>query len=118
VHMEARDTLVKAILSGNLDAPLLMGFMMRSSSNDHNRRLQGAAWMLAACRAGADCGSDSAIVPLWMCYEPICQSGLDVETMLFMSDSAEHTQIHARYERISATLRARDPEAISAQLGF
>jgi len=25
--------------------------------------------MLAGCRAGADCGFDSAIVPIAMCYE-------------------------------------------------
>jgi hypothetical protein len=119
---EARETLVKATLSGNPDALLLMGFMMRSGSNDSERELQGAAWMLAGCRAGADCGFDSAIVPIWMCYDGgdvRCQPGLDVETMLGMALSpAEFTQAHARYERISAALRAHDAEAIGAQLGF
>jgi hypothetical protein len=121
VRAEARETLVKAMLSGNPDALLLMGFMMRGS-NDPERELQGAAWMLAGCRAGADCGFDSAIVPIWMCYDSgdvQCQPGLDVETMLGRALSpAEFTQAHARYERISAALRARDAEAISAQLGF
>ncbi len=121
VRTEARETLVKATLSGNPDALLLMGFVMRGS-NDPERELQGAAWMLAGCRAGADCGFDSAIVPIWMCYDSgdvQCQPGLDVETMLGRALSpAEFTQAHARYERISAALRARDAEAISAQLGF
>jgi hypothetical protein len=118
---EARETLVKATLSGNPDALLLMGFMLRGA-NDPEREVQGAAWMLAGCRAGADCGSDSAIVPIWMCYDSgdvQCQPGLDVERMLGRALSpAEFTQAHARYERISAALRARDAEAISAQLGF
>jgi hypothetical protein len=121
VRTEARETLVKATLSGNPDALLLMGFMMRGS-DDAERQLQGAAWMLAGCRAGADCGFDSAIVPIWMCYdggEVQCQPGLDVETMLGRALSpSEFTQAHARFERISAALRARDAEAISAQLGF
>lgn len=121
VRAEARETLVKATLSGNPDALLLMGFMMRGS-NDPERESQGAAWMLAGCRAGADCRFDSAIVPIWMCYDSgdvRCQPGLDVETMLRTALSpAEFTQVHARYERISAALRARDAEAISAQLGF
>jgi hypothetical protein len=109
------------MLSGNPDALLLMGSMMRGS-NDAERELQGAAWMLAGCRAGADCGFDSAIEPIWMCYDGgdvQCQPGLDVERMLGMALSpAEFTQADARYERISAALRAHDAEAISAQLGF
>lgn len=121
LRTEARETLVKATLSGNPDAMLLMGFMMRTS-NDHERELQGAAWMLAGCRAGGDCGFDSAIVPIWMCYDGgdvQCQPGLDVETMLYTAlNPAEFAQVHARYERISAALRARDADAISAQLGF
>jgi hypothetical protein len=121
VRTEARETLVKATLSGNPNALLLMGFMMRSS-DDAERQLQGAAWMLAGCRAGADCGFDSAIVPIWMCYDGgdvRCQPGLDVETMLVRGLSpSEFMQAHARYERISAALRAGDAEAISAQLGF
>jgi hypothetical protein len=117
---EAREMLVKATLSGNPDALLLMGFMMRGS-NDPERELQGAAWMLAGCQAGADCGFDSAIVPIWMCYDGgdvQCPPGMDVETMLGRALSpAEFAQAHARYERISAALRARDAEAMSAQLG-
>jgi hypothetical protein len=118
LHAEAREMLMKATMSGNPDALLLMGFKMRSSEGTE-RQLQGAAWMLAACRAGADCGFDSAIVPFWMCYDVQCQPGLDVETMLGMALSpTEFTQVHARYERVSTALRARDAEAISAQLGF
>jgi len=116
---EAHAMLQKAILSGNPDALLLVGFNMRASGYSE-RSQQGAAWMLAGCRAGADCGFDSAIVPFWMCNgDERCQPGTDVETMLSMAFSpAEFTQVHARYEQISAALRARDAEAISAQLSF
>ncbi len=116
---EAHAMLQKAILSGNPDALLLLGFNMRASGYPE-RSLQGAAWMLAACRAGADCGFDSAIFPFWMCSgDPRCQPGADVETMLSTAlSSADFAQASARYERIMAALRARDGEAINAQLGF
>lgn len=115
---EAREMMLNATLSGNPDAQLLMGFMMRASG-DAERQLQAAAWMLAACRAGADCGSDSAIIPLWMCYDAECQPGLDVETMVRTSFGPEDlAQIQARDERISAALRSRDAEAIRAEIGL
>ena len=117
-HAEACQRLMTAILSGNPDAPLMMGFLMRGAQGA-DRQLQGAAWMLAACRAGADCGSDSAMVPMWMCYDVQCQPGVDVETMLHAGLSPDElAEVHARYERIAAALREHDAEAISAQLGF
>jgi hypothetical protein len=118
---EARAMLEKATLSGNPDALLLMGFNMRAAG-DPGRSLQGAALMLAGCRAGADCGFDSAIVPFWMCYDDgdaRCQPGLDVETMLSEAFSPDDlARIHTIYERISANLNAGDAAAISAELGF
>jgi hypothetical protein len=110
--------LMTATMSGNPDALLQIGFSMRSSLVGDGQ-LQGAAWMLAACRAGADCGSDSAIVPMWMCDDPRCQAGMDVETMLGAAfGPQESAHVHARYERISAALDAHDAEAISAQIGW
>jgi TPR repeat protein len=118
LRVEAREMLMNATMSGNPDALLMMGFKMRSSESA-DRKLQGAAWMLAACRAGADCGSDSAIVPMWMCDDAQCPPGMDVETMLGAALSPpDLAQAHARYERIAAALGARDVEAISAQIGW
>lgn len=115
---EAREKVIRAATSGNSDALLMMGFLMRSAQGA-DRQLQGAAWMLAACRAGADCGFDSAIVPMWMCDDVRCQPGLDLETAMRAGLSPdEFAQVHARYERIAAALRDHDAEAIGAQLGF
>ncbi len=117
-HSEARSTLVKAVLSGNPDALLLLGFRMRDST-DQLRNSQGVGWMLAGCEAGADCGFDSAIVPFWMCYEAQCQPGMDVETMLRTAlSSAELARADARHQRIKEALRARDVEAINEEIGF
>lgn len=118
---EARGMLVKAALSGNPDALLLMGFRMRDSS-DELHDSQGAAWMLAGCEAGADCGFDSAIVPFWMCYDGgdvECQPGIDVDTMLRRGLSpAQLAQAYARYQRIKEAVRVSDDEAINAEIGF
>lgn len=115
---EAREKVMRAATSGNPDALLMMGLLMRSAEGT-DRQLQGAAWMFAACRSGADCGFDSAIVPMWMCEDVLCQPGLDVETVLRAGLSPdEFADIHARYERIAAALREGDADAISAQLGF
>ncbi len=96
----------------------MMGVLMRSAQGA-DRQLQGVAWMLAACRAGADCGFDSAIFPMWMCEDVRCQPGLDVETALRTGLSPdEFAEAHARYERIAAALSEHDTDAISAQLGF
>jgi hypothetical protein len=120
LRAEARKTLATAALSGNPDALLEMGYLMINSS-DAGLRRHGAAWMLAGCRAGADCGFDSAIVPFWMCYDDVdvqCQLRSDVEGMLGMVGSAELAQVHFQYEQIAAALSARNIEAITAQLGF
>jgi len=117
---EAREMLVKAALSGNPDALLLTGFRMLVSS-DPRRKLQGAAWMLAGCEAGADCGFDSAIVPISMCYEGGggCTPGMDVQSMLGVTlGPADLARAFAGHERILGGLRARDAEAIGAELGY
>lgn len=117
LRVEAHEMLMNATMSGNPDALLMLGFKMRSSGSA-DRKLQGAAWMLAGCRAGADCGSDSAVVPMWMCDDVQCESEMDVETMLGAGLSpSEFAHVHARYERISAALGARDTEAINKQIG-
>jgi len=115
---EEREKAMRAATSGNPDALLMMGMLMRSAQGT-DRQLQGVAWMLAACRTGADCGFDSAIFPMWMCEDVRCQPGLDVETALRTGLSAqEFAEVDARYERIAAALREHDTDAISAQLGF
>lgn len=114
----AREKVLSAATSGNPDALLMMGLLMRSAQGD-DRQLQGVAWMLAACRAGADCGFESAIFPMWMCEDVRCQPGLDVETAIRAGLSPdESAEVHTRYERIAAALRDHDADAISAQLGF
>jgi hypothetical protein len=119
-RVEAHEMLVTATLSGNPDALLLTGFRM-FMSGDPRRKLQGAAWMLAGCQVGADCGFDSAIVPIWMCYDggdAACQPGMDVQSMLGAGlTQADFAQAFEGHERILAGIRARDVQAIEAEIG-
>lgn len=114
----ARQVLVHALLSGNPDALLLMGFN-GFQSEDRERQIKAAAWMLAGCSAGADCGFDSAIYPFSMCHELECQPGMDVELVLRNAlNQAEFAQAYARSQEIAEEIRNRNVEAIERRLGF
>jgi len=105
--------LTKATVSGEPDVALTIG-MVQSWSAASARTTTASAWMLAACRLGADCGASSKIYPLWTCPDP---GYCDVERELSRAMSPEkYADAYAQSQVIEEALRNRDSAAIKSLL--
>jgi hypothetical protein len=117
--VEAVDVLTKAAMSGDPDVALTIGFR-QSTFDDPVRKTAASAWMLAACRMGADCGANSKVYPFFMCYDPQypnCDKDRDVELAVSQTLSPEnYADAYAQSQVIEEALRNRDPAAIKALL--
>jgi hypothetical protein len=116
---ESVDELTNATLSGDPDVALTIG-VRQSSFDDPARRTAASAWMLAACRLGADCGANSKVYPFYMCYDPDhpnCDKDGSVELAVSISLSPEkYADAYAQSQVIEEALRSRDPGVIKALL--
>jgi hypothetical protein len=116
---ESMKALIKATASGDPDVALTIGFR-QSWFDEPVRTTTAAAWMLAACRLGADCGSDRKVYPFYMCYDPNypnCDKDGNVELAVSSGLSPErYGDAYAQSQIIEEALRSRDPEAIRALL--
>jgi len=119
LSVESVDELAKAAMSGDPDVALTIGFR-QSWFDDPVRTTAASAWMLAACRMGADCGADSKIYPFFMCEEPNypnCDKDLNVELALSIGLSPEkYAEAYAQSQIIEQALRNRDSAALKALL--
>lgn len=113
------DELTKATLSGDPDVALTIG-LRQSWYGDPVRTTVGSAWMLAACRMGADCGANSKVYPFFMCYDPQypnCDKDGSVELNVSMALSPEkYADAYAQSQVIEEALRNRDSAAIKSLL--
>jgi hypothetical protein len=116
---ETMRDLTKATVSGDPDVALTIG-LRQSWFDDPVRTTTANAWMLAACRLGADCGANSKVYPFWMCYEPDnpnCDKEGDVEFAVSRALSPErYADAYAQSQVIEEALRSRDPETIKQLL--
>ena len=119
LSVESVGELTKATMSGDPDVALTIGFR-QSWFDDPARTTAASAWMLAACRMGADCGADSKVYPFFMCYDPNhpnCDKDGNVELMVSASLSPEkYADAYAQSQVIEEALRNRDSAAIEALL--
>ena len=108
-------SLSQAAASGDPEIALVIGFR-QSVYDNPSRATAASAWMLAACRLGADCSSTSKAVPFWQCYDPNypnCNTDGNVELMVSsaLSPSA-YADAYAQSQVIEEALRSRDPDLI------
>lgn len=119
LSVESVDELTKATMSGDPDVALTIGFR-QSGYDDPVRTTAGSAWMLAACRMGADCGADSKVYPFFMCYDPNypnCDKDVNVELALSTGLSPEkYADAYAQSQVIEQALRNRDSAALKLLL--
>jgi hypothetical protein len=119
LSVESVDELTKATMSGDPDVALTIGFR-QSAFDDPARTTTASAWMLAACRMGADCGADSKVYPFFMCYDPDhpnCDKDGSVELNVSLALSPErYADAYAQSQAIEEALRSRDSAAIRALL--
>jgi hypothetical protein len=119
VRDESLRALTKATVSGDPDVALTIGFR-QSWFDDPVQKTTANAWMLAACRLGADCGTDSRVYPFFMCYDPAfpdCDKNGDVErSVSYALTPEQYGDAYAQSQIIEEALRSRDPDAIRALL--
>ena len=119
LSVESVDELTKATMSGDPDVALTIGFR-QSWFDDPARTTAASAWMLAACRMGADCGANSKVYPFFMCYDPErpnCDKDGNVELVVSTSLSPEkYADAYAQSQVIEEALRNRDSAALKSLL--
>ena len=107
--------LTNAAASGDAEIALIIGFR-QSLYEDPARKTSASAWMLAACRLGADCSATSKAVPFWMCYDPNypnCSTDGNVELMVSTAlTPSDYGDAYSQSQVIEDALRSRDPDAI------
>jgi hypothetical protein len=112
---ESLNKLVTAAASGDPELALTIGFRQSWYENSA-RKSAASAWMLAACRLGADCSVNSQAVPFWVCYDPNypnCSVDGNVELMVSSALSpSDYGDAYAQSQVIEDALRSRDPDAI------
>jgi hypothetical protein len=112
---ETLDKLATAATSGDPEIALTIGFH-QSLYEGALRKTSASAWMLAACRLGADCSATSKAVPFWQCYDtnyPNCSVDGNVELMVSNSlQPDEYGEAYSQSQVIEEALRSRDPDAI------
>lgn len=118
-HASELDALRKAAMSGDPDVLLRMGLSLWQLE-EPARNTRGAALMLAACRAGANCGYDSDVFPFEMCYRAghqECGPGASIENLLSRAAKPEDfARAYADSQQIEEALRNRDPDAFKPWL--
>lgn len=112
---ESLQKLSMAAALGDPEIALTIGFR-QSWYENAARKTSASAWMLAACRLGADCSANSKAVPFWMCYDPNypnCSVDGNVELMVSTALSpADYGDAYAQSQVIEDALRSRDPDTI------
>ena len=112
---DSLNKLTTAAALGDPEIALTIGFRQSMYENP-DRMTHASAWMLAACRLGADCSASSKVVPFWMCYDPNfanCSADGNVELMVSSAlTPGGYSDAYAQSQVIEEALRSRDPDAI------
>ena len=112
-----------ALATGNTEAMLLYGWKQATAGDAlESAPILAAAWVLAACRSGANCGPTNDVLPLSTCSAGIelgCSERytvVDELTANLGSQDLERANLFA--ENIQASLQYRDPGQLLKYLPF
>jgi hypothetical protein len=131
VVMAARDSpgkygpqlIATALASGNTEAMLLFGWTQIESAKAADQApIMAAAWALAACRSGANCGPTNDALPLSPCRAGIelgCTKTYTVVDELMATLSVQDfEQANLLAQGIQTSMRYRDPARLMEYLAF
>ena len=117
----APQVIAAALATGNAEAMLLYGWRQATADKaQKTASLMGAAWVLAACRSGANCGSTNDALPFFTCRAGIelgCSerySAIDELTNNLSSQELDQAILLAK--DIQASLQYRDPSQLKNYL--
>jgi hypothetical protein len=110
-----------ALAAGNADAMLLFGWSQATTARaTESAPIMAAAWVLAACRSGANCGPTNDVLPLGP-----CSAGIEVGcTQHFVDEltaglgARDLDEANQLARDIGASIQFRDPERLMKYLPF
>jgi hypothetical protein len=115
--------LASALATGNTEAMLLFGWSQATANEaTESAPIMGAAWVLAACRSGANCGPMNDVLPLTPCRAGLelgCgvrYTAVDELTATLGTEALGEADQLAR--DIQRSLKYRDPGRLMKYLPF
>jgi len=112
-----------ALATGNTDAMLLFGWSQASAAKaTRSAPIMAAAWVLAACRSGANCGPTNDVLPLAPCGAGIelgCTeryTAIDELTATLAPEDQAEANLLA--QDIQGSMQYRDPARLMKYLPF
>jgi len=112
-----------ALATGNTDAMLLFGWSQATAAKaTESPPIMAAAWVLAACRSGANCGPTNDVLPLAPCGAGIelgCTeryTAVDELTASLGSQDLDEANLLA--QDIQRSMQSRDPARLMKYLPF
>ena len=119
----APQTIATALATGNTDAMLLFGWSQATAAKaTESPPIMAAAWVLAACRSGANCGPTNDVLPLAPCGAGIelgCTeryTAVDELTASLGSQDLDEANLLA--QDIQRSMEYRDPGRLMKYLPF
>ncbi len=112
-----------ALATGNADAMLLFGWSQATTAKaTESAPIMAAAWVLAACRSGANCGPTNDVLPL-----AICGAGIElgcterytaIDELTASLGSRDLAEANLLALDIEGSMRYRNPERLMKYLPF
>jgi hypothetical protein len=112
-----------ALATGNTDAMLLFGWSQATAAKATDTApIMAAAWVLAACRSGADCGPTNDVLPLGT-----CRAGLElgcterytaVDELGASLEPQDLDEANLLAQDIQGSMQYRDPARLMKYLPF
>jgi len=112
-----------ALATGNADAMLLFGWSQATAAKaTESAPIMAAAWVLAACRSGANCGPTNDMLPFAACSAGIefgcTQRYTAVDELTASLGSRDLAEANLLAQDIEGSMRYRDPERLMKYLPF
>jgi hypothetical protein len=117
------EVIASALATGNTDAMLLFGWSQASAAKaTESAPIMAAAWVLAACRSGANCGPTNDVLPL-----ATCRAGIElgcterytaVDELTASLGSQDLAEANLLAQDIQRSMRDKDPVRLMKYLPF
>jgi hypothetical protein len=115
--------IASALATGNADAMLLFGWSQASAAKaTQSAPIMAAAWVLAACRSGANCGPTNDVLPL-----AICGAGIElgcterytaIDELTATLGPQDQAEANLLAQDIQGSMQYRDPARLMKYLPF
>jgi hypothetical protein len=117
------EVIATALATGNADAMLLFGWSQATAAKaTESAPIMAAAWVLAACRSGANCGPTNDALPLGLCRAGIelgcTQRYTAVDELTASLGSRDLAEANLLAQDIEGSMRYRDPGRLIKFLPF